>query len=105
MDRFGNIDATPATRSFTVDTLAPDTTITSGPSGTTTNRTATFAFSSSEAGGTFQCRLDSANFASCSSPRIYLLLSFASHTFQVRAIDGAGNVDPTPAVRTFTVTR
>jgi N,N-dimethylformamidase beta subunit-like, C-terminal/Domain of unknown function (DUF4082)/Bacterial Ig-like domain/Bacterial Ig domain/Purple acid Phosphatase, N-terminal domain len=105
VDQFGNIDATPATRSFSVDTLTPDTTITSGPSGTTTNRTATFAFSSSEAGGTFQCRLDGANFASCSSPKTYLLLSFASHTFQVRAIDGVGNVDPTPAVRTFTVTR
>ena len=105
VDQFGNVDATPATRSFSVDTLAPDTTITSGPSGTTTNRTATFAFSSSEAGGTFQCRLDGANFASCSSPRIYSSLSFASHTFQVRAIDGVGNVDPTPAVRTFTVTR
>ena len=104
VDQFGNTDASPATRSFTVDTLAPDTTITSGPSGTTTSRTASFSFTANPTGGTFQCRLDSASFASCSSPKIYLLLSFASHTFQVRAIDSAGNTDPTPASRTWTVT-
>jgi hypothetical protein len=103
-DQAGNTDATPATRSFTVDTVAPDTTITSGPSGTTKNRTASFAFSATPSGGTFQCRLDTANFASCSSPKTYSLLSFASHIFEVRALDGVGNVDPTPAVRTFTVT-
>jgi Bacterial Ig-like domain/Purple acid Phosphatase, N-terminal domain/Glycosyl hydrolases family 16 len=105
VDQAGNIDASPATRSFSVDTVAPETTITSGPSGTTTDRTPTFAFSSSEAGSTFQCRLDTANFSSCSSPKTYVTLSFASHTFQVRATDGAGNVDATPAVRTFTVGR
>ena len=104
-DQAGNVDATPATRSFTVDTQAPNTTITSGPSATTTDRTPTFAFSSSEPGGTFQCRLDSANFASCSSPKTYSTQSFALHTFQVRAIDGAGNVDATPAAWTFTITR
>jgi hypothetical protein len=105
VDQAGNLDATPATRSFTVDTQAPNTTITSGPSGSTTDRTPTFAFSSSEQGGTFQCRLDNANFASCSSPKTYGTQSFASHIFQVRAIDGAGNVDLTPASQTFTVIR
>ena len=105
VDQAGNIDATPATRAFTVDTLAPETTITSGPSGATTDRTPTFAFSASESGGTFQCSLDSASFASCSSPKTYLTLGLAAHVFQVRAIDTAGNVDPTPASRSFTVTR
>ncbi len=105
VDQAGNTDATPATRSFTVDTQAPDTTITSGPPATTTDRTPTFAFSASQAGGTFQCRLDTANFSSCSSPKTYATQSFASHTFQVRAIDTAGNIDPTPAAQTFTITR
>ena len=30
-------------------------------------------------------------------------LSLGSHTFQVRAIDGAGNVDPTPAEYTWLI--
>jgi hypothetical protein len=30
-------------------------------------------------------------------------LSRGSHTFNVRAKDGAGNVDPTPATRTWKV--
>ena len=99
-----NTDATPATRSFTVDVQAPNTTITSGPPVTSTDRTPTFAFSSTEQGGTFQCRLDNANFASCSSPKTYATQSRALHTFQVQAIDAAGNVDQTPAVWTFTIT-
>ena len=105
-DQAGNTDQTPASRSVTVDTQAPNTTITSGPSGSTTNRTPTFTFTSSEPqGATFQCRLDSAAFSSCTTPITYPTLSFGGHTFRVRAIDAAGNVDSTPAVRTFTVSR
>ena len=54
-DVAGNTDASPATRSFTVDTApppdttAPDTTITSGPTGTTNDSTPTFAFTATEA--------------------------------------------------------
>jgi hypothetical protein len=102
LDQAGNVDASPATRSFTVDTAPPNTTITSGPSGTTKSLTATFGFSSSESNSTFQCRLDAASFASCSSPKNYVTLP-AAHVFEVRAIDTAGNTDPTPAVRSFTV--
>jgi archaellum component FlaF (FlaF/FlaG flagellin family) len=105
-DAAGNTDTTPAVRTFTVDTQAPNTTITSGPSGNTTDRTPTFRFSSSEpTGATFQCRLDSAAFSACSSPKTYSTLAFGSHTFRVRAIDAAGNADPSPATRNFTVTR
>ena len=105
IDPAGNVDPTPATRSFTVDIQAPDTTITSGPPNPTTDRTPTFTFTSTEAGSTFQCRLDSSNFAACSSPKTYSTQSFVSHTFQVRAIDPAGNIDPTPAAWTFTIKR
>jgi Tol biopolymer transport system component len=85
------------------DTTAPNTTITSGPSGTIKVRTATFRFSSSEAGSHFQCRMGGAAFAPCASPKSYSGLANGSHTFRVRAIDKAGNVDPTPAARTFSV--
>jgi glucose/arabinose dehydrogenase/PKD repeat protein len=85
------------------DTTPPETTIDSGPSGTFTNPSASFTFSSSEANSTFECSLDGANFASCTSPKSYAGLSDGSHTFSVRAKDAAGNVDLTPATRTWTI--
>ena len=102
-DPAGNTDPSPASRTFTVDATPPDTTITSGPTGTTTNPSPSFGFSSSEPGSTFQCSLDSGAFATCSSPKSYASLSDGSHTFQMRATDPAGNTDPTPATRDFTV--
>ncbi len=40
------------------DTTPPDTTITAGPTGTTTDSTPTFSFTATEAGSTFECRVD-----------------------------------------------
>jgi hypothetical protein len=95
-------------RSFTVDTVPPQTTITSGPSGATADTTPTFTFSSSESGSAFRCRYDSQAFAPCSGPGASHTpstpLTAGSHSFDVTAIDKAKNFDPTPARRTFTVT-
>jgi large repetitive protein len=102
-DPAGNTDPTPARRTFTVDTTRPETTITSGPSGTIAQRNASFTFSSSEAGWRFRCRLDSAAYAGCASPKAYSNLASGAHRFKVRAIDRAGNGDRTPAIRDFTV--
>jgi hypothetical protein len=102
-DAAGNTDATPASRTWTIDTAAPDTTIDSGPSGTITVANAEFTFSSLEAGATFECRLYGAAYSACTSPKSYTNLSNGLHTFDVRATDGAGNVDATSASRTFTV--
>jgi hypothetical protein len=102
-DPAGNTDATPATRTWTIDTSAPETTITSGPANPTNSTSAAFGFDSSETGSTFQCSLDGAAFASCTSPKAYTGLAAGAHTLQVRAVDPAGNVDPTPAARTWTV--
>jgi glucose/arabinose dehydrogenase/PKD repeat protein len=85
------------------DTTPPETTITSGPSATVNSTSATFEFSSSEAGSTFECRLDSTTFSSCTSPQQYSGLAEGSHTFEVRATDAAGNTDAIPASRTWTV--
>jgi PKD repeat protein len=84
------------------DTTPPETTITSGPSGTTSSTSGTFEFTASEP-STFECSLDTATFTACSSPTSYSGLGDGSHTFRVRAIDAAGNTDPTPAERTWTV--
>jgi hypothetical protein len=85
------------------DTTPPTTTIDSGPSGTVMATAADFAFSSSEAGSTFECRLDGGAWGSCTSPRSYTSLALGDHTFDVRATDAAGNTDQTPASRTWTV--
>jgi large repetitive protein len=99
-DAVGNFSA-PASQSWTIDTTAPDTTISSAPkSGTATS--ATFAFSASE-GGSFECRLDDAPFAVCASPKSYSPLRPGDHRFEVRAVDAAGNADPTPALHGWKV--
>jgi hypothetical protein len=107
IDIAGNIDATPASYTWTVnpppDTTAPETTIDSGPAATTTNTSATFAFSSSEAGSTFECSRDGAPFGTCASPQVYSGLAVGAHTFQVRATDAAGNTDATPATYAWTI--
>ncbi|MDQ4077632.1 MAG: hypothetical protein M3220_15470 [Chloroflexota bacterium] len=85
------------------DTTPPETTITSGPSGTGNDSAATFAFSSNESGSTFLCSLDGAAYSSCVSPKSYSGLADGQHTFRVKAKDAAGNEDATPASRTWTV--
>ena len=111
-DEASNVDATPASRTFSVevlpppppaDTTPPETTIDSGPSGTVNSSSASYAFSSDEAGSTFECKLDAGTFTPCTSPQAYDGLSNGSHTFEVRATDAAGNTDATPASRTWTV--
>jgi hypothetical protein len=90
-------------RPLTVDTTAPDTVITSGPTTTARSKSASFGFSSSEAGAMFQCRLDSGEWSACSSPSDYASLGQGGHTFEVAATDAAGNRDASPATRTWNV--
>ena len=85
----------------------PDTSITSalataasGP-GTTEDHTPTFTFVSTEPGSTFECSLDDGSFAACTTPFTTPSLPGGSHRFDVRAVDGLGAVDPTPATQTF----
>jgi hypothetical protein len=99
----GICDASPAVRSFTIDTIAPDTAITSGPTGVTSSSTATFTFTGSGAPVSFQCRLDAGAFAACTSPRTLTGLASGVHSFSVRGCDAVGNCDPTPAIRTWTI--
>ena len=110
VDTAGNPDMSPATRSFTVDTSGPpdtsppDTSITGGPAegSTISDTTPEFSFSSNEA-GTFECKVDSGAFIACASPFTAPVLVAGAHSFSVRATDGAGNTDASPATRSFTV--
>ncbi|MGI8659210.1 MAG: hypothetical protein ACR2K4_10670 [Candidatus Limnocylindria bacterium] len=81
---------------------APDTTITSGPSGTTSSTDASFTFTGTAGTDSFECQLDLAGFSACTSPQDYSGLALGDHTFEVRAV-AAGVPDPTPASRTWTI--
>jgi hypothetical protein len=62
------------------------------------------AFASSESGSHFECRLDAGKFAACASP-FKKVLAAGLHRFEVRAVDAAGNVDPTPARENFRIAK
>jgi uncharacterized repeat protein (TIGR01451 family) len=106
-DAAGNTDPTPASYAWLIDTTPPDTTILSNPSNPSSSTSAAFTFSGTDLGGSgvasFDCKLDSGAFSACASPISYSSLSLGSHTFQVRASDLAGNLDPTPASYTWDV--
>jgi hypothetical protein len=104
-DVAGNASQVPATRTWRVLATPPETTITDGPSGETTETQAVLAFSGAGTGGRYECRLDGGPFGPCSQAAGHVLTGLAPgiHTFEVRAIDGAGNVDASPAGRTWTV--
>jgi hypothetical protein len=106
---FGHVDSGTfcgpdfANRTPPPDTTAPETTITDAPPGSTPSSEANFSFTSSEDGSSFECQLDGAGFGPCGSPQSYSGLTDGGHSFEVRATDPFGNVDPTPAVHTWTV--
>ncbi|MFY0566141.1 Ig-like domain-containing protein [Archangium lansingense] len=104
-DMAGNLDASPATVSWSIDRTGPDTVITSGPLPFSNSVSATFIFSATESSVVgFECKLDgSAAFTPCSSPENLVPLSEGLHTFWVRAVDAMGNVDPTPVQYSWTV--
>ncbi len=66
-------------------------------------RSATFLFSSSLAGSTFQCKLDKGAFKPCSSPRAYKHLKPGPHAFRVRAVGPSGLPDESAAVGRFAI--
>ncbi|MBA3539337.1 MAG: cell envelope biogenesis protein OmpA, partial [Deltaproteobacteria bacterium] len=102
-DAVGNLDPSPATRTWTVDLTAPNTTILTGPSGVEAQASASFTFTASEADVTYACSLDSGAYSACTSPANFTALGQGAHTFAVRATDSGGLTDATPATRTWTV--
>jgi hypothetical protein len=95
-----SLDVSPAARTVTI--VEPETTITSGPTGSTEDQTPTFTFASDLASATFQCSRDGGPFAACSSPLTLSELAEGTHTLQVRASSSVGT-DQTPASQSFVV--
>jgi hypothetical protein len=92
VDAAGNADATPVRTTWTVDTVAPNTRIVGN-----SRKGAKFWFTAAERGARYECSLDGRGFTPCKSPQGYTLLTLGRHTFRVRAIDAAGNVEASPA--------
>lgn len=108
-DNAGNEDPTAATHAFRVDSelrdfKPPGTTITSAPFDPSFSPRATFGYSSSEPGSTFECRVDDRDFQRClSSGYTTPELANGTHTFQVRGTDSAGNQETVPASFTWQI--
>jgi hypothetical protein len=95
------------------DGTAPETTINSGPSGSTNDNTPTFSFSGSDnvtsaSNLLYSYRIDNNQWSSYSSATSTTLggtagLADGEHNLYVKAKDQAGNEDLSPAQRTFTV--
>ncbi|MCP3138607.1 M4 family metallopeptidase [Pyxidicoccus xibeiensis] len=94
--------------SFTVpdagDTTPPETSFLVTPSPSVGTPYVT-VHPTSEPGARFECRLGSGPiaFSRCDSPVTVPLLTGGSYRLEVRARDVAGNVDPTPAIATWSV--
>jgi hypothetical protein len=94
----------PVSRGWTVDSVAPDTALGGGPpaGGLTSDRGAVFQLIS-DPEAAYQCSLDGAPFAGCPATVALAGLAPGAHVFRARAVDLAGNVDATPAERTWRI--
>ena len=68
--------------------VAPETTITGGPTGLTNQTAANFTFTSTQPAATFECKLDTpagaGTYSTCSSPASYTTTANGNWTFTVR---------------------
>jgi RHS repeat-associated protein len=88
-------------RAGILDTVPPDTTLMSGPTGKVSNEDVSFTFNAAGEVASYECSIDGGSFAPCSSPKKYAGLADGSHAFSVRAVDASGNADATPEQRSF----
>lgn len=95
-------DDTPAEAVWTIDTVAPDTTITQAPPPADNSANVMFFFQSNEMNVTFDCSLDNAEYKACNTGDSFGPLADGAHSFAVRAHDRAGNVDASPAIAAWT---
>jgi hypothetical protein len=92
--------------SWKVDLTAPSASLTANPKDPSSGKSASFRYSSNEAGSKFECRLEPLEvaFTACNTqPKVYPSLADGEYEFFVRAIDTAGNVQPTPTAFPWTV--
>lgn len=103
VDPAGNPDNSTVAYDWTVDTTAPDTLIGSTPANPSSVVASTFTFTATEPDSTFQCSIDAGAWGACASGVTYPVLANGPHTFMVRSVDPAGNIDQTPASYSWTI--
>ncbi len=103
-DLAGNIEEPAVAHSFAVDRTAPVTTLAEAPAALSNASSARFVFSASEE-ARFACALDEAAFADCTSPQDIAEGAEGPHTFRVRAVDPAGNVEAPAVEHAFAIDR
>ena len=111
-DSVANIDISPSSFSWTVDTVPPETYILSAIDGNESviatgqnisSNLITFEFSANDTGGVginhLECSLDGATFTVCSTPVQFTSenITDGTHTFEVLSVDNSTNKDPSPA--------
>ncbi len=98
------VDLTPATHTWRIDTVPPDTSIVDAPPAIDNNAAPLISFTGTDAEGTvtFECSLDGAAAAPCTSPDT-LAVGDGNHVFSVTAVDEAGNRDPSPATHDWLI--
>jgi len=104
-------DASPAVSTLMVDSVAPNTFLTSLPVDTirpdspvVLSDTVRLGLNSNERATTFACTVNGAAYSACRSGQVALTkLAPGNTTFVARAVDRAFNLDPTPATTTFFV--
>jgi hypothetical protein len=96
-------ESAPQGVTFTVNSawaIPPETTFTSKPEESSPVTAANFAFESTTA-TTFECSLDGAAYAPCTSPHTVTGVSEGAHSFSVRGTDPTGQVELTPETTSF----
>ncbi len=83
----------------------PETDIVSGPSGWVMTKRASFEYESNIPGTSFECSLDGMTTVCDGTTASVTGFASGTHTFGVAARDALGNVDATPATRSFTLPR
>lgn len=96
-------DTIPPNTSITSFTDGTGTLITNGGSTESTTVRITFSGTDNVSVSRFEGKLDSQSWITQTSPATKSSLSIGPHTYSVRAIDAAGNIDPTPASVSWTV--
>lgn len=91
-DRAGNVEQTPATDYWTIDTVPPVTRIVDGPPRRSREQRVSFTLEASEEIERFECLLDGQQLPSgdCGTVTVAVNLTEGSHTLQARAVDFVG---------------
>jgi hypothetical protein len=102
----GATESAAATRSWTVDTVAPPKpVVTKGPDDPSSNTNAGFDYTVADATASFQCQLDAGPFTNCAKNHTeYPKAGVGDHCFVVRAVDAAGNVSAQSTAWCWTAT-